>query len=288
MSPTPTDEPVAEQTATPELVQAEATATEPPDNAPTVTNDVQTPPPLNHGDLLAPVASITVDGDSSDWDDIAGMELTLEPVLGLDVLLQDVVIKIAHDGEYIYTLLIVEDDFHWTVEHPHLVASQSIMWAIDENAGPHMGTDGANITASLGVVDVWHWELGCVAGDEAGGAVHAPGDGEPPGEDGTCRLNDEWAASPFDRDVDKGDGAENSLLGVWTHTNPVDGGEGTYTFEIRRPLITGDVQDAQFAPGEIALFAVAYWDPDNDPVEGWEDAEHVQSANRGWIEIVLE
>ena len=287
--PTSTDEPVAKPTATPEPVQAEATATEPPDNAPTATDEVQTPLPLNHGGLLAPVASITVDGDSSDWDDIAGLELTLEPALGLAIPLQDVLIKIAHDGEYLYFLLTVEDDYHWNSDDHHLAVSPAIMWAIDPDAGPHMGTDGANIMASQGMVDMWHWELGCALGAEQGGAVHGPGDGFDPGNDGTCNFDDEWATTPFQRGDDNGDSAENSLLGVWAHTNPIESGEGIYTFEIRRPLMTGDVQDAQFTPGDVALLALAYWDPDTNPDEpGWENPEHVQSADQGWIEIVLE
>ena len=286
---TATIETTAAPTATPEPVQAEATATEPPDNAPTATDEVQTPAPPNQGDLLAPIASITVDGDSADWDGIAGLEVTLEPALGLDIPLEDVLFKIAHDGEYIYFLLVVDDDYHWNSTDHHLSVVPAIMWAIDREAGPHMGTDGANIMASLGMVDIWHWELGCALGAQQGGAVHSPGEGFDPGNDGTCSFDDEWATTPFEREDDNDVGAENSLLGVWTHTNPIEAGEGTYTFEIRRPLVTGDVQDAQFASGEVALLAIAYWDPDTNPDEpGWENPEHVQSADQGWIEIVLE
>ena len=42
---------------------------------------------------------------------------------------------------------------------------------------------------------------------------------------------------------------ENSLLGVWNHTNPVEDGEGSWIFEIRRPLQTGDENDAQLEVG---------------------------------------
>ena len=76
------------------------------------------------------------------------------------------------------------------------------------------------------------------------------------------------------------------LLGVFTHTDPTDDADGTYTFEMRRPLVTDDAQDAAFAAGEEALMALAYWDADNSP-EGWDDAEHVQSSNQDWIVVTL-
>jgi hypothetical protein len=53
-----------------------------------------------------------------------------------------------------------------------------------------------------------------------------------------------------------------------------------------RPLDTGDTQDAQFASGEKAYLALAYFDPSETP-EGWTDAGHLQSADIGWIEIAL-
>ena len=53
---------------------------------------------------------------------------------------------------------------------------------------------------------------------------------------------------------------------------------------MKRPLDTGDAQDAQFAVGSSSLVATAYWDADTGP-EGWEDEFHVQSANQGWITV---
>jgi hypothetical protein len=73
---------------------------------------------------------------------------------------------------------------------------------------------------------------------------------------------------------------------VFTHSDPVEGADGTWYFEMSRPLQTGDAQDAQFEVGATALLALAYWDADNS-VEGWDDAEHVQTSNQGFIEVTL-
>jgi hypothetical protein len=51
-------------------------------------------------------------------------------------------------------------------------------------------------------------------------------------------------------------------------------------------LETGDSQDGQLTVDETALMALAYWDPDNS-VEGWDDDQHVQSSNEGWIEVLI-
>jgi hypothetical protein len=92
---------------------------------------------------------------------------------------------------------------------------------------------------------------------------------------------------PDEREDDNSATGENSLLGVWNHTNPAEDGEGGWIFEMRRPLQTGDEQDVQLeVGGASAGMAIAYWDPDFGP-EGWEDDGHVQSANQGWIEVTL-
>ncbi len=242
--------------------------------------------------LEAPVAAIAVDGDASDWAGIEGLDMTLEPIEGESVEEKSASVWAAHDGEYMYVLMTVEDDYDWSAEDPHLSGSPSVMWAIEAAAGPHMGTEAEDGEGpSLGMVDIWHWELECGIGEDQGGAV-SDIDEAKPGNDPGCNFDDEFATDPEER-YDDGDsegpagtGAENSLLGVFTHTNPTAGADGTWTFEMRRPLQTGDSQDVQFAVGATALMAVAYWDADNTEA-GWDDAEHVQSSNQGWIEVTL-
>ncbi|RMH77899.1 MAG: hypothetical protein D6683_08240 [Actinomyces sp.] len=233
--------------------------------------------------IEAPSAAITVDGDAADWADITGLDLTLEPISDEDASPHDAVLKVAHDDENVYVLLQVDDDFNYNPENGHKSGAAAVEWAIESGAGEHMGAEDEDRDTSLGMVDIWHWELECAAGTEAGGAVNDAGNGDP-GNDAGCNLDDEWATVPENREDDNGDGAENSILGVYSHSAAQEDADGTWTFEFSRPLQTGDSQDAQFTVGQDAKMAVAYWDPDETP-EGWEDDLHVQSANQGWIVV---
>lgn len=235
--------------------------------------------------IEAPSATITIDGDQADWASIAGLDLTLEAIRGEDVEPRAATIKVAHDEETLYALFIVTDDFNWNPDDAHLSGAAAVMWSIGEGAGEHMGAEEPDRETSLGMVDIWHWELDCAAGAQSGGSVSGPG-GEDPGNDGKCNLDDEWATIPEEREDDNGAGAENSLLGVWNHTSPTEDSSGEWIFELSRPLATEDDQDAQLAVGETALLALAYWDPDNGDT-GWGDDQHAQSANQGWIEVAL-
>jgi hypothetical protein len=237
--------------------------------------------------IEASAAEITVDGNPNDWDGIGinGVAMTLESIQGLDVEPKDATVKVTHDDEFVYVLLEVSDDYNWSAEDAHLSAASAVMWNVAPAGGPHMGADDPSGAPGVGIVDIWHWELECAEGEEHGGAVHEPGDGDP-GNDGTCNFDDEWANSAFEREDDNGVGAENSLLGVWTHTDPTEDAEGTWIFEAQRPLQTGDEQDRQLAAGETAQLAIAYWDPDLGP-EGWDDSSHVQSSNQGWIDVTF-
>ncbi|HSL15313.1 MAG TPA: ethylbenzene dehydrogenase-related protein [Actinomycetota bacterium] len=236
--------------------------------------------------IEAPSAAITIDGDPSDWAAIEGLDVTLEAIRGEDVEPRAATIRVAHDKKSVYVLFEVTDDYNWNPDDAHLSGSGAVMWSIEEGAGEHMGAEEPDRETSLGMVDIWHWELECAAGEQSGGAVSEPGEGEGPGDDGACNLDDEWATIPEEREDDNGAGAENSLLGVWSHTSPTEDSSGDWIFELRRPLETEDEQDAQLAVGETALLALAYWDPDNGDA-GWDDDEHAQSANQGWIEVAL-
>ncbi|MFV1969426.1 MAG: ethylbenzene dehydrogenase-related protein [Acidimicrobiia bacterium] len=238
--------------------------------------------------LDAPIAAITVDGDTSDWALVPGLATTLEPIeaeMGEPIEDKDITVKMAYDDENIYALVTVEDDYNWNADDAKLSAAFAMLFPVD-TGGPHMGADDEEGEVSTGLVDIWHWETECAAGVESGGAVNPPGDGKDPGNDSVCNFDDEWATDAETREDDNGEGAENSLFGVWTHSNPVADGAGVWYFEMSRPLQTGDAQDAQFTPGDSTLLAIAYWDPDFGP-DGWEDDTHVQSANQEWIEVNL-
>lgn len=244
-----------------------------------------TTPPAEPLAISAPPAAIAIDGDIADWEGIDGAELTLESIVDNDAPSVDASVKVAHDDQFIYVLFAVDDDFNWSEIDPHLAGSPAVMWSVDSAAGPHMGGDELSGYPGLGMVDVWFWRLDCPLGAEQGGAVSGPGDGDP-GNDELCNFDDEWATDPDTRDDDAGPGAENSLLGVFSHTDPVEDADGTWYFEMRRPLQTGDPQDAQFVVGGTTQLALAYWDPDAGQ-NGWGPRDHVQSSNRGWIEVVL-
>ncbi len=236
-------------------------------------------------DFEAPVATITVDGDPSEWDGVTGFDMVLEPIEIADVAPVPATIKVAHDNTSIFVLFAVADDFDWSPVDAHLSGAPAVMWSVETAAGPHMGGDDPSGRPGQGMVDIWYWRLECPSGRPSGGAVSGPGDGDP-GDDAACGLDDEWATDPSTNEDDAGPLAENSLLGVFTHSNPIDGGEGTWFFEMSRPLKTGDPQDAQFTVGGVAHLALAYWDPDARD-DGWGRIDHLQSSYLGWLDVRL-
>jgi hypothetical protein len=281
-------EPAATEPAATEPAATEPAATEPAATEPAATEPAATEPAAEEAPARAvgaPVAAITVDGDPAEWADIEGLEFTMEAIADEEVESKDATFKAAHDDEFLYVLFTVDDDYDWNADDAHLSAALAVSWGIDAGAGPHMGAEEPERESSLGMVDIWHWELECGIGEEMGGRVSGPGDGDP-GNDDACNFDDEWSTTPEEREDDNGEGAENSLLGVFTHTDPVEGADGTWFFEMSRPLQTGDAQDGQFEVGGTGLLALAYWDADNSS-EGWDDAEHVQTSNQGFIEVTL-
>jgi hypothetical protein len=258
---------------------------------------VLSPGDTAHAALSLPAASATVavDGDDSDWAGIAGLTLTLsqfEIPQGSDweydpVSPVQAEVKAAVDAERIYVLFKVFDDYDFNPADPNFSASPNVMFLIDPAAGPHMGAGDNDFEASLGIVDIWHWELDCAAGVTSGGGV--PGDGDDP----DCNLDDEFSTEPEEREDDGGGdtpnaAAENSIAGVWSHTNSAGGigAAGTWIFEMSRPLQTGDPEDAQFTAGGTARIALAYFDADESAI-GWSEAGHLTSAGEGWIEVLI-
>lgn len=236
--------------------------------------------------LEAPrVEALTVDGDPSDWEGIPALSMTLRPIVGENAPEHEATVRVAHDGEFVYVLFTVEDDFNWSDLDPRFAGAPSVMWPLEPAAGPHMGGEDPSGLPSLGMVDLWYWRLECPIGVEQGGAVETDPGGDP-GNDADCNLDDEYATEPDTVEDDDDPASENSLLGVFGHSNPVEDGEGTWYFEFRRPLQTGDPLDAQFAPGMTARLALAYWDPDAGG-GGWGGDDHIQSSDEGWIDVIF-
>jgi hypothetical protein len=275
--------------AAPATTIVTATTEAPTTTLPAVTTTTEEPAPPDSGlrSLDASEAAIAVDGDLSDWADVVGLSLTLVPIVErADDALEnkDVTVRMAHDGDLVYMLFAVEDDYDWVADDHNLSAALAAQFVISDG-GPHMGAEDEEGETSAGMVDIWHWELDCAAGElNGGGAGHPAGEGNDPGNDSVCNMDDEWATDAETREDDNSATGENSLTGVWWHSNPVDGAPGTWYFEMSRPLQNGDEQDAQFTVGESTLLALAYWDADFGP-EGWDDSTHVTSADLGWIEV---
>jgi hypothetical protein len=104
-----------------------------------------------------------------------------------------------------------------------------------------------------------------------------------------ANLDDEYGAGPFCRpDDDDSPNASNDWTGSWSHSNPVDGQDGVYTFEIARTLNTASAAtDAQLVPGNTYEFGIAYWDPYETDL-GWTDAGHyLTGCSSTWINLVL-
>src|SRR3990170_4285064 len=199
----PTAEPTGERTATAE-----------PTSARTATPQATATAAGEEGEitLTAASATIAVDGDVSDWSGIEGVTVPMEQIEippgvdwdepgPLDPI--DVTLKVAADSDNIYVLMEVPDDYNFDLANHNFSASIAAMFRIDEPAGPHMGTTDEDLEESLGMVDIWHWELDCDAAVMAGGG--APGSGDDP----ECNLDDEFATEPEEREDDGGGDVPN-------------------------------------------------------------------------------
>jgi hypothetical protein len=232
--------------------------------------------------------SITLDGAMGDWSGISGIQVPLEPIpeeLNEEGSAADpltATLKIATTDTDIYVLVAVPDGYSYDPDNHHLSPALGVEWLVDPGAGPGMGTLEPDFTDSGGLVDIWHWELDCGPGEISGGNF-------PTGNDPTCNLDDEYATATDEREDDD---FENSMTGSWDHTARAQGigADGTFVFEIRRPLQNGDSQDAQFTLGGFGAVALAYWDGDEGRAEdgGWSDAGHIVSALDGWIVVTFE
>jgi hypothetical protein len=183
---------------------------------------------------------ITIDGNTSDWNGIQGVDMTLRGSDDPGLEDKQATVTFAYTDTYLFTLVVVEDDYDWSATDPHLAASAAVMWQMDD--------------ASL---DIWRWQLECPQGSRGGGDAGM-----------LCGLNDGWGNDPSATSVDKR--GENSLLAAWKHTN------GKWIFEFCRILETGDPQDASFSTPDALTMAVAYWDPDTSS-SGWDNETYVHS-----------
>lgn len=292
LAPTP-DNPAtpageATSTATP---GAGGTSTPAPDVQPSPTAIPDGPAPLELPvTVTAATASIVVDGLDDDWAAIQPASVVYKPigpipgkkVPDLDPITGQ--FSVATDDQNIYVMLQVDDDYDFVPGDRKRSSKVAVMFLIEPDAAPHMGTTEEDQRTSLGMVDIWHWTLDCGPGELAGGR----GSGVSGGNDPVCNLDDEYALTPKDLEDDDSSQAENSLQGVWNHSGASggNGSEGRWTFEFSRPLVTGDPHDVRLASGSTFKVALAYWDAD-ESAKGWTDLGHLQTSWMGWIEVTL-
>ncbi len=264
------------------------------------TTAVATDEEMEEGGLAVTAAAttITVDGDASDWEGIERTSVELEQI-ELDELPPeqaeeidfgavepiDVGLAVANDADNIYILVEVPTPYDYVADDHGLSPALAVQARIDPDSSVHMGAEDEDLFVSTGMVDIWHWELDCGPGEISGGQGVAGGDDE------ACNFDDEYSLTPEMREDDGGgdepnEAAENSLVGSWSHSAAELGGDGTWTFEMARPLNTGDPQDAQFEAAGEAKLVLAWWDP-RESSEGWSDAGHLTNAEAGWIEVAL-
>jgi hypothetical protein len=248
---------------------------------------------------------ITIDGDASDWADVEGTAVMLEQ-LDLSLLPPEqadeiefgpiepieVQFKVANDADNIYMLVEAPTAYVYggSADMHKFSPAIAVQAKIEPEASTHMGSEEADLIASTGMVDIWHWELDCGPGELSGGGASAEGV-VAGGNDEPCNMDDEYSLTPDMREDDGGgdeanETAENSLLGSWSHSAAEVGGDGTWVFEMARPLSTGDSQDANWEAGGVAELVLAWWDP-NETLEGWTDAGHLTNAYDGWITVNL-
>ncbi|MFQ5380678.1 MAG: ethylbenzene dehydrogenase-related protein, partial [Dehalococcoidia bacterium] len=283
-----TESPRPSPTAAPNPTPTRAPAPTPTKSA--AAGETPTTVPAGTGTSLTAVnAAPVIDGDNSDWADVPGLAIVLKQFeipaasdweFNGEVEPKNATLKVATDDSNIYVLVEVEDSYDYVAEDHGLSPAFAVMFQIEDPAGPHMGSGPDDLEEGLGMVDIWHWELDCGPGVLSGGGD--PGDGDDP----DCNLDDEYATDPESRDDDDQSGAENSIAGAWSHAPATLGADGTWIFEMSRPLQTGDTTDAQFAPGGIAHMAIAYWDP-KESAAGWSNEGHLTSADLGWLEVTI-
>ena len=222
------------------------------------------------------LGGFTIDGDPADWAGVPAFDVPLRSLDGARTTTAQ--LQVEFDDDNIYVLVSVDDDYNATLGEHRISGSLAVQWAIDPGAGPHMGTDGVNVSTSLGAVDMWHWEIDCAPGTLNGGV-----DRTVDGNDPACNFDDEFATTPFDRVDDAGD---NFLQGAFDHSARAAGEDaaGTWYWEMTRPRTTTEAQDIQFTGAGPFLVALAYWDPD-ESVDGWSAAGHLQSSDDGWIAV---
>ena len=217
-------------------------------------------------------SKITIDGNETEWEDILDHDFTLSsPVNPTDSYTVPAELKVAYDANYVYFFVVIIEKFQGynltkAAETDSFVHDQ--MWGLGlafsingSDSSRHMGATNENDPTSVGYADIMHWE----AEVPMGVATSSAG------------FEDMWATAWADKEVDA---AGNAWTGAWMHSNPTNGTDGEYTFELKRALTNNDPNDAQFKMNAKNEITIAFWDPFQS-VNGWTDDGHYTSSEYG-------
>lgn len=240
----------------------------------------------------------TLDGNLNDWSSVQGITTSLQmPVNGALYEAGDATMKCMYDSENIYFALEFPGAYSFNASSDEMCAAIGTMTKVGvmatfynmggcPDAMGGCGEEGIIPDTCVDyVVDIGaHWELSTTeAGIEYALNLTATS-----GDDPIANKDDEFAVTPYCRFDDNDSTASNEWSGAWSHTNPTDGMDGTYIFELSRLLTTGSsATDAQYVAGQSYEFGVAFWDP-FETENGWTDPGHyVTGCGNKWMELEL-
>ena len=227
---------------------------------------------------------VTVDGKPDEWKDVPQIDVTLESAVE-GTSTTSAHLKAMFSDKDIAFLFIVDDDFDYEDVSKggshHGSGAVALLFVLEGGAdAAFMGgasTDPNNRyrnDTSVGTVDIWHFELDW-------------------GENTKDTVGDMWADMPGNQREDKGT-EPSQISGAWSFvpksgTTKSNGTEGTWYFEMMRPLTTNDNEDVQFEKGQKYFMNMAYWDADFDGEHsGWADEDHrVLDETEDVIELSL-
>ena len=237
-----------------------------------------------------------LDGALDEWDSVPGLATDLMSIFGTTYEMGAASYKCQYDSEKIYFALEIPGSFRFDETDNHFCAAIGTMFKIGSRAAyVNMGgcpdalagcPDGVPPECEDYLVDLGaHWELRTTQQ----GVLYPMNNSTGSGNDLVANNDDEYGVSPFCRFDDDDSLAANDWEGAWSHTNPIEGEEGVYQFEIARVLRTASTySDSQYTAGSTYSFGIAYWDPYETEEDGWSDAGHfLTGCASNWIDLTL-
>ncbi|MGK3743524.1 MAG: hypothetical protein ACI8RD_007670 [Bacillariaceae sp.] len=242
-----------------------------------------------------------LDGDISEWANVSGgISPEIKSIFGKTYMDGNPSFKCLYDSTNIYFMLEIPGKYRFDPDENTKCASIGTMMPIGTKAG-FLNMGGCPESLEAGgcpdgiipetcndyIVDLGaHWELKTTAMNTEYPMNATTGTGN----DLVANLDDEWAVSSYCRPDDNDNmAAGNEWAGAWSHSNPVEGEMGMYSFEISRTLKTpSTLSDAQMEGGNTYDFGIAYWDP-FETEDGWTASGHfLTGCSADWIKLRLE